>query len=148
MRPRDLIVVSHAALSVTGGIQPGVLACALTPEFLDAGLVARLLMAMPPNPRKRWSEVEVTPGTSAKPAKSATAWRTPDQRQTAPNRRQPLTMTLCPPVRHATSGVGDWAGSTPTDNRRTARPRTRPGVAGRGADRLVLAVFGVGRVGR
>jgi DNA polymerase I-like protein with 3'-5' exonuclease and polymerase domains len=58
---RRRIVVPHAAVSVTGGIQPGVLARALTLEFLDAGLAARLLMAMPPKRPKRWSEVEIDP---------------------------------------------------------------------------------------
>jgi Protein of unknown function (DUF3987)/3'-5' exonuclease/Bifunctional DNA primase/polymerase, N-terminal len=53
--------VERAAVSVTGGIQPGVLARALTPEFLDAGLAARLLMAMPPKLKKRWSENEIHP---------------------------------------------------------------------------------------
>jgi hypothetical protein len=46
---------------VTGGIQPGVLVRALSQEFLDAGLVARVLMAMPPRRRKRWTELEVSP---------------------------------------------------------------------------------------
>jgi DNA polymerase I-like protein with 3'-5' exonuclease and polymerase domains len=55
--------VERAAVSVTGGIQPGVLARALTPEFLDAGLAARLLMAMPPKQRKRWTEAEIDPDT-------------------------------------------------------------------------------------
>jgi hypothetical protein len=58
---RRRIVVPHAAVSVTGGIQPGVLARALTPEFLDAGLAARLLMAMPPKRPKRWTEAEIDP---------------------------------------------------------------------------------------
>jgi DNA polymerase-1 len=57
--------VERAAVSVTGGIQPGVLARALTPEFLDAGLAARLLMAMPPKQRKRWSDAEIDPDTEA-----------------------------------------------------------------------------------
>jgi DNA polymerase I-like protein with 3'-5' exonuclease and polymerase domains len=56
---RKTVFVSGAAVSVTGGIQPGVLARAFTPEFLDSGLVARLLMALPPKLPKRWSEVEV-----------------------------------------------------------------------------------------
>src|SRR5262249_40155162 len=34
---------------------------ALIPEFLDAGLAARLLMAYPPKRVKVWSEVEVEP---------------------------------------------------------------------------------------
>src|SRR5262249_3382635 len=48
-------------VSVTGGIQPGVLARALTTEFFEAGLAARLLLAMPIAPPKRWSEIEVSP---------------------------------------------------------------------------------------
>src|SRR5262249_9743243 len=59
---RKTLFVQRAAISVTGGIQPGVLARALTPEFLDAGLAARLLMGMPPKLPKRWSEVAVSPG--------------------------------------------------------------------------------------
>jgi hypothetical protein len=53
--------VPRAAVSVTGGIQPGVLTRALTAEFLDAGLAARLLMAWPPRRLKHWSKVEVSP---------------------------------------------------------------------------------------
>jgi DNA polymerase I-like protein with 3'-5' exonuclease and polymerase domains len=58
---RTTLYVPGAAASVTGGIQPGVLTRALTPEFLDAGLAARLLMAMPPKLPKQWTEVEVIP---------------------------------------------------------------------------------------
>jgi hypothetical protein len=56
---RRRLFVERAAASVTGTIQPGVLAKALSPEFLDSGLAARLLLAMPVAPPKRWSEVEV-----------------------------------------------------------------------------------------
>jgi hypothetical protein len=45
---RPTLYVPHAAVSVTGGIQPGVLARSLSADFLDAGLGARLLLAMPP----------------------------------------------------------------------------------------------------
>jgi hypothetical protein len=58
---RRQLFVERSAVSVTGGIPPGVLARALTPEFLDSGLAARLLLAMPVAPPKRWSEAEVTP---------------------------------------------------------------------------------------
>jgi DNA polymerase I-like protein with 3'-5' exonuclease and polymerase domains len=58
---RRTLFIPRAAVSITGGIQPGVLARALTPEFLDAGLAARLLMALPPKLPKRWSEDEVDP---------------------------------------------------------------------------------------
>src|SRR5262245_2632461 len=60
---RTTLFVHRAAVSVTGGVQPGVLARALTQDFLDAGLAARLLMAMPPKLPKRWTEAEVGPKT-------------------------------------------------------------------------------------
>lgn len=58
---RRTIFVRHAAVSVTGGIQPGVLARSLTADSIEAGLGARLLMAAPPKLPKRWSEMEVEP---------------------------------------------------------------------------------------
>jgi DNA polymerase-1 len=59
---RPTLFIPRAAVSVTGGIQPGVLARALTADVLDAGLAARLLLAMPVKKPKRWTEAEVTPG--------------------------------------------------------------------------------------
>ena len=55
------IVVPNAAVSVCGGIQPGILANVMGDEFLAAGLAARLLLAMPPRPVKSWSEKEIHP---------------------------------------------------------------------------------------
>jgi hypothetical protein len=52
--------IPRAFVCVTGGIQPGVLARAFTPEFLDSGLAARPLMAMPPKVVKCWNEAEVS----------------------------------------------------------------------------------------
>ena len=61
------VIVGHrqvrAAVSVCGTIQPGTLARALTQDYLDAGLAARLLLAMPPKQLKKWSEVEIHPET-------------------------------------------------------------------------------------
>jgi hypothetical protein len=53
--------IPRAAISITGGIQPGVLVRAATSEFFDSGLVARLLMAMPPRVPKQSTEAEVDP---------------------------------------------------------------------------------------
>ena len=58
---RPTLFVPRAAVSITGGIQPGALQRALTAEYMDAGLGARVLMAMPPRQAKQWSEVEVAP---------------------------------------------------------------------------------------
>jgi DNA primase len=60
---RRLILVSLASASVGGGIQPGVLVRALTPEFLEAGLGARLLLAMPPKVRKHWTKKKIAAHT-------------------------------------------------------------------------------------
>lgn len=53
---RKTTIVKRAAVSVTGSIQPGVLAIALSAESREAGLAARLLMAMPPRKAKKWSD--------------------------------------------------------------------------------------------
>jgi hypothetical protein len=58
---RRTLFIPRANVSVCGGIQPGVLARALSPEFFDAGLAARLLMGMPDRRPKRWSEAELEP---------------------------------------------------------------------------------------
>jgi hypothetical protein len=46
--------VKSAAVSVCGGVQPGVLARTMTPDNVDAGLMQRLLLAMPPGRERRW----------------------------------------------------------------------------------------------
>jgi hypothetical protein len=48
------VYVSRAAVSIAGTIQPGSLARALGREHVEDGLLARLLLTMPPSPRKRW----------------------------------------------------------------------------------------------
>lgn len=51
--------VPRAAVSVCGGIQPGTLRRALTAEYRDCGLAARLLLAYPLRQARRWSEDEI-----------------------------------------------------------------------------------------
>jgi hypothetical protein len=58
---RPTIYVPRACVSLTGGVQPEVLARALGAEHFTDGLASRLLLAMPPRQPKRWSEVEVDP---------------------------------------------------------------------------------------
>ena len=62
--PRTIYVPS-ASVSVTGGIQPGVLDRALGYEHRESGLLARLLLAMPPRRPKRWTEAEISPLSEA-----------------------------------------------------------------------------------
>jgi DNA polymerase I-like protein with 3'-5' exonuclease and polymerase domains len=58
---RRTIIVALAAACISGCIQPGVLANALTREFMDSGGAARILLAAPPKHRKQWSDVDVPP---------------------------------------------------------------------------------------
>lgn len=60
------IYVPRAVVSVTGGIQPGILDRVLDQADREAGLLARILLAMPPSRPKRWSEDEVPEGLQAK----------------------------------------------------------------------------------
>jgi hypothetical protein len=57
------IYVPRAAVSVCGTVQPGTLRRRLTREFFEAGLPARLLLAAPPQRRKRWTDADVSPVT-------------------------------------------------------------------------------------
>lgn len=53
------IYIPAPAVCVTGGIQPDILRRALTAEYFENGLAARLLMACPPRRKKTWSEDEI-----------------------------------------------------------------------------------------
>lgn len=55
------IRVERAALIVSGLIQPSVFAAALTGTDFDSGLVARLLLSMPPIPTRRWQPGGIPP---------------------------------------------------------------------------------------
>jgi DNA polymerase I-like protein with 3'-5' exonuclease and polymerase domains len=59
------VYVPHAAVSVTGGIQPKVLARLLGQEFFDSGLIARVMLACPPRVAKQWSETAIDPKVKA-----------------------------------------------------------------------------------
>lgn len=53
------IYIPRAALSLTGTIQPGPLRRALTTEHRESGLLARLLLAAPPEYPKRWERAGI-----------------------------------------------------------------------------------------
>lgn len=60
-----MLHVPRAAVSIVGGIQPGVLRTAIGQEHLQDGMCARLLLAMPDPKPVRWSEAIVDPPTEA-----------------------------------------------------------------------------------
>lgn len=62
---QKMIHVPRAAVSLVGGIQPGVLRQAIGREHLQDGLCARLLLAWPEPREVRWSEATVDAQTEA-----------------------------------------------------------------------------------
>lgn len=65
--PRTIYVPS-AAVSITGGVQPGILNRALGYEHRESGLLARLLLAMPPRRAKRWTDATIPEALRARVA--------------------------------------------------------------------------------
>jgi Protein of unknown function (DUF3987) len=59
------IHVSHAAVCVSGGIQPTILQRALSLEHRESGLAARLLLTCPPRKARRWTDADIDPGAEA-----------------------------------------------------------------------------------
>ena len=55
------IFVPMASMSITGGVQPEVLARSLGRAYFENGLAARLLLAFPPRQKKRWTEADIDP---------------------------------------------------------------------------------------
>lgn len=55
--------VPRAAVSIVGGIQPGVLSSALSQDHMNSGMAARMLFAYPPRKKKLWTEAEASEWT-------------------------------------------------------------------------------------
>jgi len=60
---KTTIYVPHAAVSVTGTIQPNTLRRVLTPAFFENGLTARILLVMPATTPKRWTDHAIDDAT-------------------------------------------------------------------------------------
>jgi hypothetical protein len=61
----QMLHVPRAAVSLIGGIQPGILAKYFDQEHRESGLAARLLMAWPPRRPKRWTDRAISPELEA-----------------------------------------------------------------------------------
>lgn len=57
------LYVPRAAVSVIGGIQPGILRRVLGGEHVESGCAARILYAMPPRGARRWTDAEIGEAT-------------------------------------------------------------------------------------
>lgn len=67
---KTTVFVAHAAVSVTGGIQPGTLKRLMTTNFFESGLVARILFVMPPRTPKKWTDKRISEETKDAAVKS------------------------------------------------------------------------------
>jgi hypothetical protein len=54
------IYVPHAAVSIAGGIQPGIFKRIMTTRYFESGMVQRLLWARPPVSSQKWTSVEIS----------------------------------------------------------------------------------------
>jgi hypothetical protein len=62
---RRTLRVPRAAVSIIGGIQPGILRRVLRQEYREAGLLARLLLAYPPRKHRCWTEAGIPANVEA-----------------------------------------------------------------------------------
>ncbi len=113
---RRTIVVPRATVSVTGGIQPGVLRRALTPQHRESGLAARLLLACPPRRTKAWTEDEIDPALEAELAKMFASLYALKGAKDDPSEVEPVVLALSPAAKgifvkffseHAEEQVGE-----------------------------------------
>ena len=58
-----VLSITRPAVSVVGGIQPGILRKKLSEEHFSSGFAARLMLAWPPERKRRWTEADVTEET-------------------------------------------------------------------------------------
>jgi hypothetical protein len=107
---RPTLFITYAAVSITGGIQPGALARALTPEYMEVGLGARILMAMPPKLPKRWSEVEIDLDVQEAYENLLDALRDLQMDKGRDGDREPFPVRMTPEAKAAwVSFYGEWA---------------------------------------
>ncbi|QEG34442.1 YfjI family protein [Bythopirellula goksoeyrii] len=90
------IFVPRAAVSLLGGIQPGILRSAIAREHMQDGLCARMLFAMP-DPRKVvWSDAVIDPRTEAAMTELFDTLFTLEPQVNDEGESEPLPMDLTP----------------------------------------------------
>lgn len=95
------ICVPQATVSIIGGIQPGVLSRYVVQEHRDSGLLARLLLTMPPRRAKRWTEADVDPIAEAGIAKIFDVLFALEPTRDAEGECQPAIVKLTPEGKRA-----------------------------------------------
>lgn len=65
-RTQDPIYIQRVGMSITGGIQPGILKRVLKSSFIENGLAARMLFANPPCQPRRWNDEDLSPDNESR----------------------------------------------------------------------------------
>ena len=91
---RRSILVERAAVSVTGTIQPGILARTLTTQACENDLTARLLLAWPPRRKKEWTESTVDEAVEGEYDRILRALLALTMRQTGESKSEPHRLQL------------------------------------------------------
>ena len=107
--PRTIHIL-NAAVSLTGGIQPEILATRLTRSHLSNGLFARLLFAFPPQRPRRWAETDVDPQVTTNYEKMVECLLTCPQRRRADGTLAPEMVEMSPEARERFSRFVDELG--------------------------------------
>lgn len=97
----NTISVPQAAVSIIGGIQPGILARHIGQEHRDNGLLARLLLTMPPRKPKQWTEADIDPSAEAAIANIFEALHGLEPASSPEGESRPAIITLTPEGKHA-----------------------------------------------
>jgi len=104
------VYIPRAAVSVCGTIQPGTLQRALTPEFFECGLAARLLLAAPPTTKKQWTEREVPLRVTERFAETLAQLLALEQAPGPHGEPEPVTLRLAPDAKTMwTEWYAEWA---------------------------------------
>lgn len=90
------INVPTAAVSIVGGIQPGMLRRLLGTAHRESGLAARLLLTMPPRSPRRWSDAEVAEGDESAVVAIVDRLFTLEHRDDEDGRPSPVVVGLMP----------------------------------------------------
>ncbi|QDV21264.1 hypothetical protein Pan153_59520 [Gimesia panareensis] len=99
-KDNQMIHVPAAAVSVIGGIQPGILRQHLNGSNSQNGLSARLMMVSPPKSVKRWSDSEVSSDTASKYAELITRLLSLKMQESLDG-YEPISLELSPEAKSA-----------------------------------------------
>jgi hypothetical protein len=91
-----VICVPRAAVSIVGGIQPGILHRALGTQHRESGLAARLLLTFPPRKPKQWTEAEIDPALECELAALFDQLFLLQPEQDEDERPRPMAVSLAP----------------------------------------------------